>query len=54
MAMNFTYKPNDLKVVQHTQTGQWFVFDLNEGDVVSKPFATAHDAEVEMDSLLTL
>jgi len=52
MAINFTYEANELQVVQNNQTGSWFVFDLNEGDVISKPFATEAQAEVELASWL--
>ena len=52
MAITFNYDATELKVVQNTQTGAWFVFDLNEGDVVSRPFANSHDAHCEMLSLL--
>jgi hypothetical protein len=54
MPMTFTLEPADLKVVQHVNTEQWFVLDLNEGDVISKPFATLEQAEAEMAILLTL
>jgi hypothetical protein len=32
MPMTFTLEPADLKVVQHANTEQWFVLDLNEGE----------------------
>ena len=52
MAMNFIYESNDLKVVQHWQSEEWFVLDLNEGDVISKPFATREQAETEMELMI--
>ena len=52
MPMTFTFEPAALKVVQHVNTEHWFVLDLNEGDVISKPFATAEQAEAEMAILL--
>ena len=48
MPMNSNYEPTDLKVVHNDCTDEWFVFDINEGDVVSDPFATAAQAEAEM------
>lgn len=53
MAINFTYEASDLTVVHHTQSGNWFVFDLNEGDVISKPFTTEAKAEAERLSWLS-
>ena len=53
MAINFTYEASELQVVQNVRTGNWYVLDLNEGDVVSKPFATEAQAEAEMLSWLS-
>jgi hypothetical protein len=53
MPMTFTFEPADLKVVQHVNTELWFVLDLNEGDVISKPFPSLEQAEAEMAILLT-
>jgi hypothetical protein len=53
MAMTFTYETKDLKIVQNYRTEQWFVFDLNEGDVISKGFTTEEQAYAEMLTWLT-
>ena len=52
MAISFTYDASDLKVVQNVNSLEWFVFDLNEGDVISDGFVSADAAQVELESWL--